>query len=686
MLKKILPLIVLIAGVGFLAARPVVFQEGLQAVMPFSNPEDGFGKYPALERQNNIYVVLSQAQGDVFNPEFFKTLRDVTNDIFYLPDVDRSGVVSLVNINVAYRDVVEDGFEGGPIISEDFAYGQDGYDAIKKNLLKSPYLGQLISYDLKSALIAVPYFSAADGRNLTKAIERILPKNGKIRVSIFGYSPFLVAVQKEMSLSFFYFLFSWFVGCLVFWIMNRRLSFSLVLGPLVAVVLQIILYSFFSRSFHPFVLPVMMLTVIVSFFDRLSSELDVTDEKRIPFWAAGVAIAPALSLYFLGSSLGQQMAYLSFAGGLAVLITHQLFSKSRPESIQGTQRKCEFSTATLSLGLKNILLWGCLCLGLVAASTMMVGHHGSGPTLLRPQTHYQKAQRLVSESFAFTADSMLIPALAKGEGCTDPAVIHRLEMIRWTLAGFPGVRFVSSLSEAVKRINMFFHENNLKWRSIPRERDTLVFAVSNIDPGTGLLDDDGLILPVNVFLENHNPLIIEKVYESIKKIKLSADPLTLQIAGGTAAFEAILNESLTRSAKHILFSLLVVLLAATMFLMPFRQSMMFCFLFSVLLSLTLGFIALTGMGWNLESAGGLVMGSCVSLYLLWLRVRCPALDKKIALLVVSGGLVVAGGLFSGVNLIFTASAITEWMLVLTWLLGFKLFLVEEDLEDPSAKI
>lgn len=80
------------------------------------------------------------------------------------------------------------------------------------------------------------------------------------------------------------------------------------------------------------------------------------------------------------------------------------------------------------------------------------------------------------------------------------------------------------------------------------------------------------------------------------------------------------------------------------------------------------------------------MGSCASLYLLWLRVRCPALDKKIALLVVSGGLVVAGGLFSGVNFIFTASAITEWMLVLTWLLGFKLFLVEEDLEDPSVKI
>ena len=38
---------------------------------------------------NRVIVALRQRQGDIFNPAFFQALKQVTDEVFFIPGVDR---------------------------------------------------------------------------------------------------------------------------------------------------------------------------------------------------------------------------------------------------------------------------------------------------------------------------------------------------------------------------------------------------------------------------------------------------------------------------------------------------------------------------------------------------------------------------------------------------------------------
>src|SRR3546814_12409069 len=67
---------------------------GFQKMLPIGNSfietyaqyADGFGG------GNRIIVVLENKKGDIFQPDFLKTLNDATQDVFYIPGVARHRV------------------------------------------------------------------------------------------------------------------------------------------------------------------------------------------------------------------------------------------------------------------------------------------------------------------------------------------------------------------------------------------------------------------------------------------------------------------------------------------------------------------------------------------------------------------------------------------------------------------
>ncbi len=58
---------------------------------------------------NRVIVVLENKKGDIFQPEFLKTLNDATQDVFYIPGVARHRVTSLWTPNTRYIAVTEAG-------------------------------------------------------------------------------------------------------------------------------------------------------------------------------------------------------------------------------------------------------------------------------------------------------------------------------------------------------------------------------------------------------------------------------------------------------------------------------------------------------------------------------------------------------------------------------------------------
>ena len=66
-------------------------------------------------------------EGDIFTAEYMETLKQITDEVFYLNGVDRSGLKSLWTSNVRWVEVTEQGFQGGTVIP-------DGYDGSRATL------------------------------------------------------------------------------------------------------------------------------------------------------------------------------------------------------------------------------------------------------------------------------------------------------------------------------------------------------------------------------------------------------------------------------------------------------------------------------------------------------------------------------------------------------------------------
>jgi predicted RND superfamily exporter protein len=103
---------------------------------------------------NRVVIAIRAKNGDIFTPEFFQVLQEVTDEVFFLPGVDRTRVMSLFTPNVRFTEVVEDGIAGGNVIPDDFAPTPEGLAKVRENILKSNYFGRLVANDFSAAIIS----------------------------------------------------------------------------------------------------------------------------------------------------------------------------------------------------------------------------------------------------------------------------------------------------------------------------------------------------------------------------------------------------------------------------------------------------------------------------------------------------------------------------------------------------
>ena len=102
---------------------------------------------------NRVVIAVKAQEGDIFTPHFFEVLAEVTDEVFFIPGVDRGRVMSLYTPNVRFTEVVEDGISGGNVIPDDFAPTPEGLAKVRENILKSNYMGRLVANDFSAALV-----------------------------------------------------------------------------------------------------------------------------------------------------------------------------------------------------------------------------------------------------------------------------------------------------------------------------------------------------------------------------------------------------------------------------------------------------------------------------------------------------------------------------------------------------
>ncbi|RFF30137.1 efflux RND transporter permease subunit [Wenzhouxiangella sediminis] len=115
----------------------------------FLDYEENFGG------ANRVMVALIDRDGDMFTPEFFRAFEELSEDVLYVPGVDRSTGRSIFTPNVRFVEVVEDGFAGGNVIPADFSPTPEMLETVRSNIIKSGEVGRLVAEDFSGAMVWV---------------------------------------------------------------------------------------------------------------------------------------------------------------------------------------------------------------------------------------------------------------------------------------------------------------------------------------------------------------------------------------------------------------------------------------------------------------------------------------------------------------------------------------------------
>ncbi len=113
----------------------------------FLDYEESFGG------ANRIMVALIDPDGNMFTPEFFRAFEQLSQDVLYVPGVDRSSGRSIFTPNVRFVEVVEDGFAGGNVIPADFSPTPAMLEKVRANIIKSGEVGRLVAEDFSGAMV-----------------------------------------------------------------------------------------------------------------------------------------------------------------------------------------------------------------------------------------------------------------------------------------------------------------------------------------------------------------------------------------------------------------------------------------------------------------------------------------------------------------------------------------------------
>ncbi|MEJ0047966.1 MAG: hypothetical protein WDN04_18975 [Rhodospirillales bacterium] len=92
--------------------------------------------------------------GDIFQPKFFDALRRITDEVVFLPGVDRTACFQPLHAGHAVCRGVEGGFNGGPVIPNTFKPDATGFGLVKTNIVKAGILGRLVANNYRSAVVS----------------------------------------------------------------------------------------------------------------------------------------------------------------------------------------------------------------------------------------------------------------------------------------------------------------------------------------------------------------------------------------------------------------------------------------------------------------------------------------------------------------------------------------------------
>ncbi|WP_148862264.1 efflux RND transporter permease subunit [Marinobacter fonticola] len=549
---------------------------------------------------NFVRIAVEVEEGDIFTKEYMETLKAITDEVFFLPGVDRSGLKSVWTPNVRWVEVTEQGFQGGTVIPDDYDGSRESLEQLRQNILRSNEVGRLISDNFRSTIVYAPLYEtnpetgealdyAAFSQQLEEKIrQKYEEQNPDIEIHIVGFAKKVGDLIEGIG------SIAWFAGItivlttvLLFWY-SRCIAGTLVpvFSSIVAVFWQLGILRLLGYGLDPYsvLVPFLVFAIGISHgvqvvnamaseaakgFDPLTSARLAFRALYIPGMLALVSDAFGfLTLLFIEVDVIRDLAVAAGIGVAVIIVTnlvlHPLImsyigiTKGGVNHVQRHGEKEDRKWRVMSYfshpGVAPIsLLIAMLGLGLgfYYKQDLKVGDLDQGAPELRADSRYNLDNKYIIENYSSSADILVVMVETQKEQCTQYEVLTAMDRLQWELQNTPGVQSSVSLADVSKVVTKALNEGNWKWFEISRNQ-TIINASIREAP-SGLINTDCSLTPVLVFLEDHKAETLRTVVDVVEDFagEHSNDVHNFKLAAGNAGVEAATNEVISK-AKNLM--------------------------------------------------------------------------------------------------------------------------------------
>jgi len=608
---------------------------------------------------NRVLVAIMQKQGDIYNPAFLNTLKQVTDEVFFIPGVDRPTVTSLFTPNVRFIEVVEEGFAGGNVIPAGYKGSPEELETVRKNVLKSGVVGRLVSNDFRGALVRAELLELdpSSGKRLdyqavAKQLEAIRAKYQRdgVDVHIIGFSKAVGDITDGARgvLVFFFLAFIITTVLLYFYSGSRKLTLLALACALMPVVWLLGILPLIGFGIDPMsiLVPFLIFSIGVSHAVQMTNVwkhetvlgADSLQAARNAFNKLLVPGSVALLTNALGflvimhikidvvrelgitASLGVLLMIITNKMMLPILLSYTRLSAADLKRAQAGENRFDFLWKKLAQFAQPrpamaVLLISAVLLGAGTwkARDMKTGDLGKGIPELHDDSRYNRDNAAIVDNFAIGVDvlSVVVQTYGVQGACTNYGIMDTIDRFDLHMRNVAGVKSVLALPGVAKIINAGWNEGNLKWRALSRNPEVLAQSVTPVDTATGLLNTDCSAMQVLIFTSDHQGETIAHIVSEIKKFSAenNTDKVKFLLASGNVGVMAATNEAVDAAELTMLMSIFgAIILLCLLTFMSWRA--MLCIIVPLILVSILcnALMALLGIGLKVSTLPVIALG------------------------------------------------------------------------------
>ena len=633
---------VLTVLMGWFASKTYV-DASFSKMLPQDHPYiDTFKEYESeFGGANRIVIALMAKDGNIFTPEFFATLDRATDAVFFLPGVDRAQVQSLFTPNVRYVEVVDDGFAGGNVIPAGFTPSPTNFEIVRANIIKSGKLGILVANDFSGAIISAQLLEIdpttgdqLDYIEVARALEEKIRAQYEgqaidvhLGVHIIGFAKVIGDISDGAQNVLFFFAVAFVItGLLVFFYsQSAKLTAFTLSCATIAVVWQLGALNALGFGLDPYsiLIPFLIFAIGVSHGVQMMRAYRAeafggksnVDAARAAFRQllipGGVALLtdtlgfvtmmiikiPVIQEIAMAASLGVAVIIITNLFLLPILLSYVQLPDQYREKIasrrQGTDNAWHRVCIVMRPDVSLLIIAGSLALGWWAygqSQKVRIGDLHAGVPELRQSSRYNEDSRVITDEFSIGVDIISVIAEGGPNACVDYDVVTLMDQFEDHMSTVPGVQSIISLPSVAKTVNAGWNEGSLKWRILPTHPQALAQAISPIETSTGLLNSDGSVMPIMLFLTDHRAETLTGVTDAVKAFAAAnpSDKVKFRLATGNAGVMAATNEVVAAAQYPIVFWVFGAVI--TLCLVTFRSiSAAICIVLPLLMVSYLGY-------------------------------------------------------------------------------------------------